>query len=224
MQRVRLHRVQPYNTFFPGIIGAAGFIYLAGSETSADAESFCASNFILVYAPTARRQDPWTTCVPATPTTNSNALWMALDAGGNLYVPAYGPSEDRIIDVYANPTTNPTIVRTLSGPSLAGTLAVADDGQGNLYATATNGTNDEKQSYVATYPDSANGNVKPIHKLFYASGSVQGNVAVDDRYLYVGGYEAVFVFDKTASGHAKPIATLSFPTANHYDPSVAIGP
>jgi hypothetical protein len=212
---------QPYNSFFPGIVGAEGYIYLAGGQTSPNTETNCASNFILVYAPAARRQEPWTTCAPATATTYFNALWMTLDAGENLYVPAYDAHSGRVVDVYADPTTNPTIVRTLSGPSLAGTLAVADDGEGNLYATATNG---DKQSYVATYSDSANGNVKPLRRLFYSGAQYQANVAVDDRYLYVGGYEAVFVFDKTASGHAKPMATLPFPAANYYDPSVAIGP
>jgi hypothetical protein len=79
-------------------------------------------------------------------------------------------------------------------------------------------------SYIATFLDSGAGVVEPIRTLFYPDAGPQENFAVDDRYLYISVQSGVLVYDKTASGNAAPIATLSLPFSLDADPIIAIGP
>jgi hypothetical protein len=223
---------QPYLTNYPAITGRGGYTYVGFSNTSASPRArrvtagspptLCTFNGILVYGPNARGHDAWTTCFATTYATNENVLWMSLDVHGNLYVPTLPDG----IDVYAHPTTNPALIRSMTGGSFHGTYSVADDGQGDVYVLGTvRPLHGAWHSYVATYQDTASGKVKALRTVRYPTNQVwQGNVAVDDRYLYVGGYQEVLVYDKLASGPQLPLAVLPVPAAMYNGPSIAVGP
>jgi hypothetical protein len=221
---------QPYLTNYTGITGHNGYIYAAYVYSSslrtrraggATPPSFCSAYGVVVFGPHARGHHPWRTCFAASYATGG-PVWMSLDPQGNLYMPTWPPG----VAVYANPATNPKLVRTMSGSSFQNMLSVTDDGQDQLYVPGSlRPPTGLAHSYVASYDDGGNGNVKPLRVVAYVKPQAwNGNVAVDDRYLYIGGNQQVLVYDKLANGPQLPLATLAVPAATQGRPSVAVGP
>jgi hypothetical protein len=146
---------------------------------------------------------------------------MGLDAAGNLYM----PNGDQV-DVYANPASNPAVIRTLRGPTFVGANAAAVDAQGTLFV-ADAGTSG---SYVSSYLAAANGVVQPLTKLLPPAGvQFSGSIAVDDRYLYVGAaagsLDRTYIYQKSANGRATPTGSIRIPgQASLPSPYFAIGP
>jgi len=218
--RRRVLLPNPYSTDYQGLLAHGGYIYPAfiwnpssrhrmheAARTSGS--GLCdemTAPAILVYGPSARGQAPWLQCFPTgVDYFVSFWVWMALDGRGDLYVPS---AWDQIV-VIANPRTHPQVVRSMQNGMFANIHAVADDGHGYLYALGGGSQGEQRASYfVSTYADSGNGAIRPIRTLYYPSFGAQENLAVDDRYLYISTGSGVFIYDKTASGHALPRATL----------------
>jgi hypothetical protein len=218
-----------YDMAFPGMVvnGArvlVDYVTLPSSQRRARgfATSPCAgpnapASGIDIYGPfdPANFGRPLLGCFPVTQTAPDFA-GMVVNAN-ELYFPNASK-----VDVYGPLTGNPTLLRTLTGPSFKAIASLAIDDDGKLYTLDA-----QQYSYVAVYDAQGSGTVKALRTVAYPSEERwNGNVAVDSRYLYVGGNEAVLVYPKGTSGRRAPLATLAVPasTGPTEGPWIAIGP
>ncbi|MBV9104319.1 MAG: hypothetical protein JO060_12070 [Candidatus Eremiobacteraeota bacterium] len=180
---------------------------------------------ILVYAPGAEGTQNYTICYQVNEV-YSQYEGLAIDSRGSLYVPdQYPPS----VGVYATPNTNPTLIRTVSGPAFQSPTSIALDAQDRMWVM-NNSSYYYGYSYVARYQPYANGTTKPegiLSKGLFSPLEAQwcGNIAVDDEFLYVGENHKVLVYHKFARNAEPPFAILSLPQASGCPgPWVAVGP
>ena len=148
---------------------------------------------------------PYLTCFATTFGAMENGISLGPD--GNLYSLSRTPSNEPAVDVYENPSTRPTLLRTMYGDSFAGASGIANDDAGHLYVPATHGRD---RAFIGVYDDTDTGPDKPARAFDFREPQTRGNanVAVDDRYVYVSTVGEVLVFDKLARGYARPVATL----------------
>src|SRR3984957_4389953 len=160
----------------------------------------CATPFsfgILVYPPKARGEEPCLQSFPIFEGLPPAFVGLTTDVSGNLYVPL-----QQEVDVYSDPTTAPTVIRLLYGTTFKNATSVAVDDAGLLYVL--NSTSD---SYVAVYAKGANGKAPPLGKLYFTKAQQWfGNVAVDDKCIYIGGSAEVLVYLKNLRGRQTPLA------------------
>jgi len=184
-------------------VGSASSLTPVPPGASTDCEPSYPSAGILVYAPLAQGFASPLQCPATDPLSSYNGI--AVDSQGSLYVPqATAPVT---IAVYGTPISDPHVVRTLSSLSLQQTTSVALDADDRLWTL--NETADG-YSYVANFKAYANGTVKPAGTVAYPTKQYwSGNIAVDAKYLYVGGNRQVLVYDKYANGRLAPLATLN---------------
>ncbi len=236
--RRRIVLADPYSTWYQGLLARDGYAYAqylwdpsAASRSGrgarypgnglCDEDTFIPS--VLVYGPGARGQAPWRQCFPTSTEyyVYAQIVWMALDGRGDLYV----PSTYSTINVITAPRTDPKLSRSLENDDFKNIHAIADDGHGNIYVAETRpGATTEFIYSIATFADSGSGAVAPIRELYYRSAGMQQNIAVDDRYLYVGTCGGVLIYSKSATGYAAPFATLPLPFVGTQTPVIAIGP
>jgi hypothetical protein len=113
--------------------------------------------------------------------------------------------------VYGTPVKSPTIIRTITASPALEASSVAVDSTGETYVLNTPGF---ERSEVLSYPPSADGNATPDRTLSSPKGvHWNGNIAVDDKFLYVGGKQQVLVYDKRSAGSDRPFAILDVPSA-----------
>jgi hypothetical protein len=171
---------------------------------------------IFMYAPRAHGLDLPLQCFGAL--SSRDPVGIAVDSEGTLYVPlgewVNGVSE------YGTPITNPYLLRQPTGASFQNTRAIAldaDDRMWVLESTQVYGG----YSYVANYRRYADGEIRPAEVVAYPTKQYWGgNVAVDDKYLYVGGDGEVLIYPKYANGRKMPYATLAL---GSYQGSVWVG-
>jgi hypothetical protein len=219
---------QPYQTYPTSVIGRAGFVYLAFEQNTSARRQLgrsqpvfpCAFFGIAVYGPKAHDLAPYLTCFATTFGAMENGISLGPD--GNLYSLSRTPSNEPAVDVYENPSTRPTLLRTMYGDSFAGASGIANDDAGHMYVPATHGRD---RAFIGVYGDTDSGPDKPARAFDFREPQTRGNanVAVDDRYVYVSTVGEVLVFDKLARGYARPVATLLLPKIN-FSPAIAIGP
>lgn len=135
---------------------------------------------------------------------------LSVDAAGNLYA-----SQANEVDVFSNPRTIGTQVRTIFGTSFAGSGRSAGglwiDAHGELYVF------DSGVGSVSAYHDTANGVVAPDRTILGTTTNVTPYpyIAVHYNFLYVtyqsGSFTGVEVFDKRFGGTHAPLQTLSVP-------------
>jgi hypothetical protein len=203
-------------TVFSGLlVGPAGDAFLASQWQDETPDMLCGWQ-ISVYAPGASGVAAPQRCLPS-----AAPLSMSKDSAGNLYVAASTIAADAVF-VFERPAEAPRISRILYGPSFSSPVATAIDADELLYVlNSCSGGCDGP--FVAVYPQGGDGIVTPIRVLNApAHAQWSGAIAVDAQYLYVATGIKVLVFDKNATGHAKPLATLQY-KANNIT-FVALGP
>jgi hypothetical protein len=172
---------------------------------------------VIVYPPNARGHTPYSSCFRDAQAYMEFA-GIAVDSLGSLYLPNLGS-----VLVYGSAAKDPRLIRTVSGESFQGATGVALDRADRMWVidTTTSG-----YSYVASYRRYASGKVQAERTIAYPTRQQWfGNIAVDDKFLYIGGNAEVLVYDKYANGRALPLATLDVPTASGGSgPWIAIGP
>jgi hypothetical protein len=144
---------------------------------------------------------------------------LATDSKGNLYV-----TQSASIDVYANPTKKPALIRQIVGSSFTGTgLAPGPiwiDHTGELYVV------DEGANTISAYPDTANGSVSPDRTIVPVGvrldrTETNSSIAVSGNTLFAtyamgshGTVRGVVAFNKRVGGKQRPLQTL--PVINQY--------
>lgn len=184
-------------------VDASGYLY---------AGAWGAPPLIAVYAPGAGGVDqPIQTIVAPGQESRVPDLGIALDAQGDLYASVdSGPSTAPSIVVYANPTSNPVVIRQ---PCAAQRFAYFESlaiGPGaHLYASRGNS--------VSVFKDTVDACPARPHESFSGSqpsiSAIRG-IAVSATHLYVGDFlnrtlntGTVFVFDVSGNPH-RPVALL----------------
>jgi hypothetical protein len=114
---------------------------------------------------------------------------------------------------YRTPVTNPTLVRTLTGPGIVDPYGLAID-HGEVYVANNYGT--PGPWFVAAYPVDASGSQYPDREIEVSGEKNIGiGIAVKANRLFVPDYIAngVYEVDATKGGAQQPLATLKVPTA-----------
>lgn len=159
---------------------------------------------IAVYAPGASGR-----AHPVAVVSHNAGAAMAVDQGGNLYVSYDG------VQVYANPRTSPTLVRSICfryATASFGGMALTQKADYILKQTSAGVRS------VAAFSQNANGCPAPIHPVIRVNQSlILESTAIEDRGLYITGYDgalskpAIFQFDATRFGDQSPVNTVSGP-------------
>lgn len=150
----------------------------------------------------------------ATIPTNGNAVGgLAVGPDGDLYVMSSA------LNVFANPTTNPTLLRTACVPHSEFGVALSADGR--VYVATPAG--------VARYPSSVQGCPAPPPEAFFKTGGIGIGVAVSGGYLYAAtnafpkATDFVDVFD-VSDPKKPPVATITEPVQAEFILAIAVGP
>lgn len=166
-------------------------------------------NLVYVYPPGARTPDTPVEVIMPPFGSRGLILGMALDEAGSLYV-----NTQSAIYVYVNPTTNPTLVQTIT-PTLQERawfygIAVSD---GEIYISFT--PIDGGAGRYAALPSNGNGQVTPDweFKTLGCRGYTWAayGIVVRDRYLYQACWDLgrIEVYDPLRRGPQAPLATLT---------------
>jgi sugar lactone lactonase YvrE len=159
---------------------------------------------ILVYAAGANGDVAPIRAIAGANTALKNAVGIARDADGNLYVTNSpdGNQDGGTVTVYApDASGNALPVRTIAGEStgLYHPEGIALDTAGNVYVASTYG--------VTVYPPGASGNAAPIRTIG-TSLRIQG-IALDTAgNLYVSSGSSIMVYGAGANDGAAPIRTI----------------
>ena len=158
---------------------------------------------VLVYPSAARDFDAPRSCY-SVDEEYYGYIGLAIDSAGDLYVPN---GYDRVsVYAYAR-SSSPVLIRTVTGKSFKASRSVAVDSQDRMWVL-----NNQSYSYVARYKAYVSGNVLPQATVAFATKQHwSGNIAVDDKYLYVGGNRQILVYPKFAEGRVYPLADLNVP-------------
>lgn len=170
---------------------------------------------VVVWVPTSPTQQRLAGVIP----TAIAPPGLATDSDGNLYV-----TQSASIDVYADPTKKPTLVRQIVGSSFTGTGRAPGpiwiDRTGELYVV------DEGANTISAYPDSANGTVSPDRTIVPVGvrldrTETNSSIAVSGNTLFAtyamgshGTNRGVVAFNKRVGGKQRPLQTL--PVINQY--------
>ncbi|MBV9104318.1 MAG: hypothetical protein JO060_12065 [Candidatus Eremiobacteraeota bacterium] len=187
------------------------------SATRSSTSFPCATLGVMVFAPTALGPANYLTCFEAglNPFPFSYQRGFAVSPEGDVYVPDFFQ-----VVVYGNARTSPVFIRTLTGPGFTDTENAALD-DADLFVM--NVLAPDKHSNISEYDPLGNVIVHPRRRLEYPQPQTWcGRVAVGKHYLYVGGDNAVLVYDRNANGRTYPVATLNLPNVCPFD--IATGP
>lgn len=129
---------------------------------------------------------------------------LALDSSGNLFLSL---ELSWAVQVYANPTTAPALVRAITG-GLRSPLGIAIV-DGELYVLNNSPGND----YVTSYPDTASGGVKPDRTLLLPTKEGDGpGITAFGKHLFVPNWSTgpsaphdVLIYRRDANGATKPV-------------------
>jgi hypothetical protein len=159
---------------------------------------------IFVYPPFAKGNASPIAAIRA----RTSVSGLATDAVGDLFVSLR--FFDKIL-VYATPTSQPTLVRALSGRMLHWPGGLRIDSSGELYV-ACSSAKASSTPYVLAYPDTASGNPEPDRRIApsgVVGGPTFGTVSTDGAYLFLGTQNGVYELKKQIAGEQRPVAQLS---------------
>lgn len=192
-------RFMPLYAWFELAHDAAGDLFASTSIGS-----------VLAYPPNATAISQPLAMTPGNP---FGVQGLAVSPSGDLY------DLTSPLDVYANPTTNPTVIRTACIRHEGFGLAISADG--GLYVSTGTG--------VARYPASVQGCPAPQPGAFFRTGGIGIGVVVAGGYLYAAASafpnapDFVDVFD--VSDPRRPtLATITEPTLGQHINGIAVGP
>jgi hypothetical protein len=198
-------------------VDRSGYLYVASIPSSNVYASPARCGWqVEVYAPGARRDDEPVQCLIA-----GEPYGIGIDRDGNAYIGSTFIAFNAVF-VVANPDKSPAIVRTMWGRSFGFEVtSTAIDDEGDLYVLAQPERRAD-ESKIEVYRAAGDGNVEPLRTLDAGSVVWGDAFAVRGSRLYVTAGNQVLVYDKTATGKAAPLATLTFP----YGPItyLAVGP
>ena len=224
-REVHIPAVGSYDPSINGLsVDGTGYAYFSWVSTGSlraarEMSSYCPGYGygVIVYPPKARGHTPYSSCF-----SDDQAYMLysgnAVDSLGSMYLPNLNS-----VLVYGSAASNPHLVRTVSGKSFQGAMGVALDLADEMWVINSGRGG---YSYVASYHRYAHGNAQAERTVAYPTRQQWfGNIAVDDKFLYIGGDAQVLVYDKYANGRLLPLATLDVPSASGGDgPWIAIGP
>lgn len=157
---------------------------------------------------------------------------LALDSEGDLLASGFGVewigkkiiTRTSAVYAYASPVSNPTLVRTLTGSGVVLASGLATDPSAEMYVdNPTTGDWYSGPSFVAAYPETANGNPSPDREISVAGAQFGSGIAVSPRnLLYVPDpvNNAVYELHSDRNGTQVPISVLPFASPV----AVALGP
>jgi hypothetical protein len=169
---------------------------------------------VLVYPPNATGNAAPIQNIGLAPRRPPFVFYMAFDSKGELFL---SNAAMNVIYVYSNPTTHPTLARTITSAAIHGPQGIAIDLQGELYVL------NQGSNTIAAFRDDVGKNARADRTISINNPgwTLFGGVATDQQFLFASVAQGkVCQLNKVGNGPQNCLSVLSYPKGR----DVKVGP